>query len=210
MTRSVLVGSFLLLALLSPSRAQAPPQARPLLNEDRSTFSTKGHPKANGLNLTIAYPRGWVAKEGVRPHVVQTLINEGSPALENAMILVNDLGFAKGTTLTEKEMLEALAPSELRKALPAGATLLSVQTTRIEGIPAGSLEYRLRGERAGMVLYLQYWKLDFIAGGSLVTVLFSVFSPNDSSQAAQQMAKFRPLFTQMANSIVLPDKWASP
>lgn len=209
MTRAVLSGSCLLLALSSSALAQSTPQARPLLDESRSTFSTKGHPKANGLNMTFSYPRGWVAKEGVRPHVVQFFVNEKSPTLESAMIIVNDLALEEGSAFSEKEMLELLAPPANRKTLPAGATLVSVQTTKIEGIPAGSLEYKLRGERAGVILNTQYWKLDFISGSSLVTVLFSVISPS-GSQLASEMARFKPLFTQMANSIVLPDKWASP
>ena len=34
-------------------------------------YSTKGHPKAEGLHITLLYPSTWKANECRRPHIVQ-------------------------------------------------------------------------------------------------------------------------------------------
>ena len=56
------------------------------LIKGQNTFSTKGHPKAKGVNLSIYIPTGWEAFETKYPNVVAALDNEE----ESIMITITD------------------------------------------------------------------------------------------------------------------------
>ncbi|RJP40637.1 MAG: hypothetical protein C4547_02180, partial [Phycisphaerales bacterium] len=155
-----------------------------------------------------AYPSSWKAAEGERPHIVQKFVSEGGRGFEIVMIITSDLPLPPGTVITEQGQREMFAPSELGDMLPEGATFVNAQSTQIEGVPAGILEYRMPGERAGMKFMSQAWILNFLIGKTLVQVQFSVAElPGSNDDVSSRMTAFKPLFTLMANSIVFPDKW---
>lgn len=199
------------IVMLQPSLllAQSAEPAREFLDGSRTTFSTKGHPKAKGVNFTIAYPNSWVAAEGERPNIVQKFVSEGGRGLEMAMIITKALPLPPGTVLNDEDLKELFAPSELRGMLPDGAVFVDARSTEIEATPAGILEYTMRADRAGMTLLIHAWTLNFLFGNTLVQVQFQVGGPAGvEGEVASRMAAFKPLFTLMANSIVFPDKWS--
>ena len=94
--------------------------------------------------------------------------------------------------------------------LPPGATIVDAQSTQIEAVPAGILEFKMRADRAGMAVFLHSWTLYFLSGNTLVLVQFSVSGPAGSEEdVSRRMAGFKPLFILIANSIVFPDKWTA-
>jgi hypothetical protein len=50
-----------------------------LKTEDWITYSTKNHPKSNGLNVTVRYPSDFIPKEVQFPYVVQLFADPGIP-----------------------------------------------------------------------------------------------------------------------------------
>lgn len=205
---TLLTAAFIVLLQPSLLLAQVAEPAREFLDGSRTTFSTKGHPKAKGANFTIAYPNSWAAAEGERPNIVQKFVSEGGRGLEMAMIITKELPLPPGTVLTNEDLKELLAPSELRGMLPAGAVLVDARSTEIEATPAGIVEYTMRADRAGMTLLIHAWTLNFLSGSTLVQVQFQVGGPAVGERdVARRMATLKPLFTLMANSIVFPDKW---
>lgn len=209
MTRlSLMSAAFIVLLQPSHVLAQAAEPAREFLEGNRTTFSTKGHPKAKGVNFTIVYPKSWAAEEGERPNVVQKFVSEGGHGREMATILTKELPLPPGTVVTNEDMKELFAPSELRGMLPDGAVFVDARSTEIEATPAGILEYTIRVDRAGVTALLHAWSLVFLSGSTIVQVQFTVGGPAGAERdAARRMATFKPLFTLMANSIVIPDKW---
>lgn len=200
------------LILLSPSHlfAQDDSPTSEFLSGHKAVFSTEGHPKAMGVNLSMAYPSSWAAKEGERPHIVQKMVSEGGHGGEVVVILVGDLPLPPGVVPTTAEIREMFAPSELRGMLPDGAVLIDAQPTKIEGIPAGTLEFTMRAARAGVSVATRTWMLCFISGRALVQLSFTISSPvGDEAALTRRMATFKPLFTLMANSVVLPDRWTA-
>ena len=198
----------LLLTLVAVSlQAFAAPPAQQFLAA-KTKYNTAGHAKAKGLVMTIEYPTSWAAKEGERPNIVQKFVSEGGRGLEMVLITTKTLPIPPGTKPTEQELKDVLAPSELKEMIPDGATFLDAKATKVEGMPAGILEYSMRGERAGMKIDMRTVSFIFIHASTMVWVSCSVSMPPTTSDAlTQRMAEFMPLFTLMANSIVLPDKW---
>lgn len=173
------------------------------------TFATRNHAKAKGIDLTISYPSSWAAEEGERPNIVQKFVSEQGHGLELGLILIMDL--PGGSAMSIEEQRSALAPDELRDMLPEGATFLNAKPTKIEGLPAGIVEYSMQMERAGMELFIHAWSIYFIHKDALVSVQFQVTGQADSrSEISDRMTEFRPLFSLIANSIVLPQLWTQP
>jgi hypothetical protein len=169
-------------------------------------FSTKGHPKSKGAVFTIKYPPSWKALEGDRPNVVQKFVSESGKGLEMAMIITKSI--PSNVRFTQADVREALSPEVLKSYLPEGAKILSVRATKIEGEPAGLIEFSMRMERAGAELASQALMLVFFQGRTMVSMQFSI--GNLSSRSAdlpRRFEKFRPLFNMMMNSIVFDDKW---
>lgn len=184
--------------------------AREFLDGNRTTFNTQNHAKAKGVHFTIAYPSSWAAKEGTRPNIVQKFVSEGGRGQEMALIITKALPLPAGTGFTEADLKEFFTPTEMKEMLPAGAKFINAKQTRIEGLPAGILEFSMRQERAGLAINLQVISYIFIHRSTMVqfqcTVSGLAASQGDISR---RMATFKPLFTLMANSIVIPDKWTA-
>lgn len=203
--------SLALLSLSGYSFAQSSGSTRDYVSGNRTTFSTKDHPKAKGVHFTIAYPSSWSREEGERPNIVQKFVSEGGRGLESVMIITKDLPLSPGTVISEQDQKEFFSPSELRGMLPKGATLVDAQATSVDGTPAGVLEYTLRAENVGISLPIHAWTLNFISGITLVQVAFQVAGPPTGleSDVSRRMAQFKPLFRLIANSIVFPLKWTA-
>jgi hypothetical protein len=92
--------------------------------------------------------------------------------------------------------------------LPDGATFVTAQSTSIESIPAGILEYKMKADRAGMSFFVHAWTLSFFQDTTFVQVAFQVNGFEDSElDVSERMSAYKPLFNLIANSIVFPDKW---
>ena len=196
---------------ISPVALAVTPTAKEFLDGNKTKFSTAGHPKAKGVNMSLYYPRSWVAQEGERPNIVQKFVGKGQDALAIALIHISSPPFPAGTSISPSELEEILTPDNLKDMLPDGATLISAKSTKIDGLPAGILEYSQRLENAGMTLKGQSISYIFVVGTTMIQFQCSVLSaPTSSSHAlASRMDEFKPLFFLMANSIVLADQWTS-
>lgn len=197
-----------LLALLPVTVAFAvTPAAKEFADGNRTKFSTAGHSKSKGINMTLYYPNSWVAKEGERPNIVQKFFSEGG--LANAVISTKNLELPHGTVISENDLKEFFTPAEMKTMVPPGANFIQAKPTKIEGIPAGILEYSMRQERAGLTIDGQVISYIFIYGTTMVQLQCMVSTGQATTPAAlaRKMDEFRPLFFLMANSIVLQDKW---
>ena len=156
--------------------------------------------------MEFAYPKGWVAKEGEKPNIVQKFVSESG--MEMVAITVKTLPTPAGTKVTEEEMKEFFTEDALREMVPDGAKVFMAKPTKVEGLPAGMIEYSVKAERLGVVVETHAINFMFIYGSNLVSVSFSVMGMPDSKIKVEDRVKeLRPIFLAMANRILLPDKW---
>lgn len=108
------------------------------------------------------------------------------------------------------ELREFFAPDNLKDMVPDGALFLAAQSTKIETLPAGILDFVVNEQRAGMTISMRTASLIFIDKHTMVQFQFSVSGTTSTLQELEdRMAASRPLFTLMSNSIVLEDMWAA-
>lgn len=177
---------------------------RSSLDRGPNVFSTTGHPKARGVNLSMAYPAGFRAKDSDDPGVVQQFVRDSG--FEIALISTRDLRMSLGTAPTIEQVGEELAPSKLEALLPTGHELIQAQATDLEGRPASILEWSMPGLLEGEQWYGPYrvWEMNFIERGIGVRVWFVQFSlgAGPAGQAAR-WSEFKGVADLMARSLVL-------
>lgn len=185
------------------------PAVKEFVAGNRANFSTAAHPKSNGVNMVLSYPNTWLAMEGERPHIVQKFVSDGGKGLEMATIVANTLPVPAGTVISENELREIFMPAEIKGMMPSGATFIDAKSTSIEGLPAGILEYSVRQDRAGIPINARFISYVFIYGTTMVQLQCSVSTGQLAPLAvlARKMDDFKPLFSLIANSIVLQDRW---
>ena len=188
--------------------AGSPPALIEFAKSEFARYSTKGHPKSKGTSFTLKHPKSWIPKEGERPNIVQKFVSERGKGSEMAMIVTMALPLPAGTQLSQEDLAEILAPAELKTSLPPNATFIDAKATKIEGEPAGIVEYAMTEERAGLTVSLRVVAFTFFQGTTMVQIQFQVGSiAGGSSDLPARATAFRPLFDQMMNSIVFDDKW---
>jgi hypothetical protein len=209
--KSIVARHVLLLALLAAFIGNVyakslSEDAAALQNGTAPKFSIKGHPKSKGAVFTIKYPPSWKAKEGERPNMVQLFVSDSGRGLE--MALIGTKAIPPNERFTKADARATVSPEGLKEFLPGGARLLGVETTKIEGEPAGLIEYSIRTGRGGVEIDGRTLALIFLQGRTIVSVQFSVsVVASDSVDLPHRFEKFRPLFNMMMNSIVFDDKW---
>lgn len=191
---------------LSYCHAQPDVALRSILDGNTSLFSSSGHLKSKGAAFTMKYPKNWVEREGERPNVVKKI--EYSEAKETVVVLVITKALPADMKMTRQDVEAFLTPSEMKAVVPDGATYVSGRSTKIEGEPAGILEYTASGERAGVKSKMHVVSLIFFQGNTMVQVQFTVGALESEVIGLNAAATaWKPVFQAMINTIIFPNKW---
>jgi hypothetical protein len=194
-----------LLGLLLPA-ARAEGQARELgefRERQVAVFNSAGHAKANGLEISLNYPRSWRAAEGVRQHIVQNFVAPDAPATCN--LLVREVA----PEMNEAELRAQVQPGRAATQAPANAERAASRATTIDGLPATELVFETTVDRAGQairartVIYITAWRTSLIQ-------LTCLAAGADQSQMEPRFDAYLPVFRLVANSLVVHDRWREP
>ncbi|MEQ6918756.1 hypothetical protein [Halomonas aquatica] len=126
--------------ILTATYADHPEQE--LLDGHRAMFSTTGHDKSMGLDLTMTLPLSWLAREGRRPHIVQKWRSQGGHGRAEIMLLIQDLGMP----LTSEEVEEMMANEDFSTWVPDEVEYLDASRLRIDNQPSVAIDYVLTQE----------------------------------------------------------------
>ncbi|OAI55587.1 hypothetical protein AYO49_05370 [Verrucomicrobiaceae bacterium SCGC AG-212-N21] len=203
------------LAVALPLQARAPLPVHEFEDGHVQKFSTRGHAKAQGLALSLNYPKSWAAFESDRPDVVQKLVADGGNGSEQVLIMITPL--TAGATATAEKVQATLSPEGMKQFLPKDATFLRATNTTFAKQLAGVLEYFTPNEKSDTALEAGKGngkkqgagvkQLDthtvscmFVRGDRLVQVQFQIIGTEYSSSESLT-GIFRPLWNVMMFSI---------
>ncbi|MCL4216113.1 MAG: hypothetical protein KJ052_03775 [Candidatus Hydrogenedentes bacterium] len=177
------------------------------LKDDYAIFSTQNHPKSHDVNLTIAYPKSWTAKESTGS-VVQLFQQESQDSIALAQIHIRPIPLPNAEEFTWTDIEEFLFPIEQSHLLPDEAQLLSAQKTELNNLPASVLEYKLRRDAAGTAVDMHSIAYCLIYRDNFIMLQCSVAAPAPAEDTlSQRMREIEPVFRRMANSITFADNW---
>ena len=183
------------------------------LGGQKTKYSTEGHPKAKGTNISIEYPSNWQRSEEESPNIVQTFTSDTSNKNKfvQCMILIKDQSSFMAL-LPSKDISDAMfTPENLKGIIPEGATFIKGEQAKYDGQPGAWMTYKIQTERAGLRAEIYTLNHMFLYSGKLVTLQCGVAGLADSAATVEnEFARYLPLFQLIGNSIVIHDKWTKP
>lgn len=166
-----------------------------------NTFSSKGHPKAAGLDLSFKVPSGWTPSDGNREHVVVNFHNSDASAYCNLLIINT------GQELSRAEAAETFTTNGLREIAPPGTTVIQTQPTTLDGLPGGRIIYSLNQNRAGVDVSVLMAEYVTVYSRWLTTLTCGRGTVGGQPTSRKEFADYLPVFTKIANSIVIHNQW---
>lgn len=180
------------------------------LNGPKTKYSTEGHPKAKGINISIEYPSHWQRSETDRPNIVQEFISETPDGqfLMQCMLMIKDqpsfIKFFSSEDISDVMFNEDV----LKEIVPEGATFIKGDRTKYDGEPGAWLIYMIQSERAGLRAESYILQHMFFYSRKLIGLQCGVTGlPGSAARVEQEFISYLPLFQLLGNSIIIQDKW---
>jgi hypothetical protein len=175
--------------LLTTQPATATPATEPWPH-----FSTAGHPKSHGLNVTVSYPSGWKAEETKSPRAVQVFDN-GKDA---AVLSIDSLNLPK--ILTFGKTIHDI-PLSVTKPVPNCETV-STTETEVKGHPSLEINASCKYQLGETTIYSRMKMFHFLIEGRTVALTLNVGS--ETPELSERMKAVEPTFMKMLDSLELP------
>ncbi len=192
----------------------------------KNIYRTKGHLKANGLDLQIEYPKSWSKREGNRPNVIQFFSSNNGRGLASALIMIRDLVKEVQGELTRQE-IEVLKTLEGSKELASevfsenrliemtnGMGITNVRNINtkkivIDGWPGAVLEFTGDGQRLDLTISMYNRMYIAIYKNYMIFLHCQVGKlPNETDDELKtKISQFAPLFRLIANSLVIQSQY---
>jgi hypothetical protein len=195
---------------ITTSDAPIPSTVQALIKEQTAEYSTRGHDKSLGIDLSLSYPSSWDAKEGIRPHIVQKFTGKGDgSAAPGCMIIIQDVSTWE-TAFLESEDWEEILYDATEEMVPPEATIIGRGKTNIDAEPAVWIKFYNQQERAGLKLGMFFLQYVTVYQGKMVMIQCSVAGrTGDRILLEDSFSSYLPLFQGIGNSIVINNKWDS-
>ena len=175
----------------------------------RKDYSSRGHPKAKGIEVRLKVPRSFKQEEGERPNIVAKWTSEGGNGLEMMMLTVLTGG---DYTLSRQEIDDDLrlgARSEIRGALEEVGQVLSLRSFSQERAAGYIADVESQADRAGIEMTIRQRMFVLFVKNRVVSFSCQIGTTRDRAPTLEsRMAKFGELCRLTVNSLVLPQQYS--
>lgn len=175
-----------------------------IIANEFTTYVAMNHPKAQGIDFRIDYPKDWIAQEGKRPNIIHFFCNQ--TRLQNFTVLIKQIEGLE--PVLSKEDTSILLDSYLENIKRSSAfdSIEFYKKVKLEQIPA--LLYVSSGhvERLNKTAYHRNLSVVFFFQGKIILLQGTVYGA-DSQDAKIEFEKVQRRFYFMANSFILTSKW---
>lgn len=167
------------------------------------TFSSKGHPKAKGVELTFRYPLSWKQLEADRPNIVQKWTSDGGHGTDIFMLQIRK--FPDPPTPQESE--ELFTESFAKEMFEVGGKVLSYTTGRLEKLPLGIVHFTQTTKRLDLSVDTRGVFYYLIHEDAFIALQFMCYTPGGAEAKEARIQQLDPLIKAMVNSLVLPTNY---
>ena len=171
------------------------------------TFKTKDHIKSKNTDWNINLPKSWLSLEADRPNIIQKFISDMGNGNESVMLTVKDLDFPKNYKLTKEDYDEIFNENTLKEMIPEGGKFKSFKNMTFDGIKGAMLESEQSIQRLDLLIKTKNIQYVFIFKNKLYSISCTVATTNENDNLEKISQKFKPLFTLIANSIVINEQY---
>lgn len=164
-------------------------------------YFSKDHPKSQGLNIEIKYPKNWKKEEGNRPHIVQKFTNK----FRVCMLHVQDFPFS----LSAKKWKEIAADKDMIKESffdVIKVSDLKISSTEYSMIPGNLIEFNMFQSQAGIGMHMYALWHSMYYKNTMISLQCMASHP-DKETAKQIYDESYPIFRLMGNDIILHNQF---
>lgn len=173
----------------------------------KKTFASDGSGKAKGFSFHIDYPSSWSSEPGNRPNIVRLFKSENGRGPEMILVLIKTIPADAAQDMATSGFPENVSEADLRSFVPESATYLAGGPLTIDGSHGCWIEHALSSTRAGHTIAVRTRIYAVFEREKMIQVQASVSSDKGTASLQEHMKKFHGLFTLVANSLVLDEKW---
>jgi hypothetical protein len=182
--------------------------AKEFLRGFKSTYRTKRHPKAKGVDFQIEYPKSWRAKEGNRPNVIQFFNSKNGRGLESILLMVKNISLPLGYKITERELDDFFSPQELKVMVPKGASFISAQPVVLDNQKGGMMIFDQTLQRVDQKVSIRNLHFITIYKNKMIFIQCMVAAKTgNQDDLKKQFRRLVPLFKLVANSFVIQSQY---
>ena len=167
------------------------------------TFSSKGHSKAKGVELTVSYPLSWKQLEADRPNVVQKWTSDGGHGTDIFMVQIRRLPAVP----TPQESAEVFTESFANEMFEDGGKTLSYTTGRLEKLPLGIVHFTQTAKRLDFSVDTRGIFYYLIHEDAFIALQFMCYTPGGAEAKEARIKQLEPLIRSIVNSLVLPTNY---
>ena len=172
------------------------------------TFKTIGHSKSKNTDWQVNLPKSWKSMEADRPNIIQKFISDFGDGQESIMLLVKDIPGEVKNRISDTEVEEFFKEDNIKLSIPDGSKFVSYKNMTFDGLKGGMLELEQNVQRLEFNFKMGLLQYYFIYDGQLYLLQCLVNqSELNKDDVEVKMKKFKPLFHQVANSIVVNSKY---
>lgn len=163
-----------------------------------TSYTSKGDPKAAGLDIRLTIPFSWKERSDDRPHIVRIWGNQNGTGLQAIMLQIRNIPELAQAT---EDDIKAVFSEGVSDFLPEHAKLVGQMATEIDGEPALRMDYTIKTQRAGLELDLYFRNFMLFAKGRYISLACSGMNNHSDIEAINNMC------FQQANALVIVDLW---
>lgn len=157
-------------------------------------YSTKGHPKAQGVNISLDHPSAWIARDNPQPGIVHEFRAPGTGGRDALIIVIPTVQPRKATP---EDFRKSFAQAEAQKRIMPGAHHLRKAFIDDLAFPCVALDYDLAiPQLAPSVAQVRNYIL--LVGDKMVQIQFYGVAPPDQDLRVER----GPMMEHVVRSIV--------
>lgn len=173
------------------------------------TFKTKDHIKSKNTDWSIKLPKSWLSVEADRPNIIKKFISDLGNGNESVMLTVKNLNLPDNYQLTKEDYDDFFNENSIKEMIPENGKYISYKNMSFDGIKGGMLEFEQTNERLDLKIKSYNINYIFIYKNKLYSISCScgIVLKNLTNNLELNYEKFKPLFTLIANSIVINEQY---
>lgn len=174
-------------------------------------YNTKGHQKAEELDITVSYPLSWEPTEGERPNIVQNFRSENGRGFELFSLMVKNIPLPERYVISDQELDEFFTNKSLQKMVPAGGKFIYAKPVILDNNKAGVVVFDQTAQRLGTTMTTRIQTYTTIVKQKMISLNFSVIARDENNDTFEKRSqKFEPLFMMIANSFIIQNQYSKP
>ena len=175
----------------------------------KNIYRTKGHPKAEGLDVQIEFPKSWKKREGKRPHVVQFFRNQYGHGAVMMSLIIRALPHEIAKELTDEDIKLLFAnKNEVEAMAPKGAKVLNSKSVILDNQNGAMIVFETTLQRIDLkhkMLTHQY--MTMYDKKYIILSMAARDTSGDSEGLNKIYEKHKKLFWLIANSLIIQNQY---